>query len=138
MTHTDIQKKNIATIQMALKNAFAANFEVLAPIIADDFTIYEAEGLPFGGVFKGMEGYVKCMKGIADFFDNNKTLEPPHFVPDGDNRVLMMTGIDGHIRKNGQPVKMPTISTWDFKDGKILTVRPYFFDTKKVADLAAM
>lgn len=137
MSQTEIQKKNIAMMQTALKNAFAGNFDVLKPLIADDFVIYEAEGLPFGGVFRGMEGYVKCMKGIESFF-TNKTLAPPEFVPAGDSRVLMITELDAEITKNGQHVKMPSVSIWDFKNGKIAVVRPFFFDTKKVADLAAL
>ncbi len=137
MSYTEIQKKNIQTVRTALKNAFAGDFEVLKPLIADDFTIYEAEGLPFGGVFRGMEGYVKCMQGIDGFF-TDKVLSPPDFVPDGDSRVVMISEIDGKIARNGQPVKMPTVSLWDFKDGKIAVVRPFFHDTKKVADLAAL
>ncbi len=137
MTLNPTQAKNLATMQGAMKNAFAANYDLLEPYIADDFVIYEAEGLPFGGVFRGIKGYVKCMKGIASFWSGN-SITPPDFVPVGDDRMVMISEFQGTITHNGQHVVMPTVSLWDFKDGKIAVVRPFFFDTKKVADLAAL
>jgi hypothetical protein len=50
----------------------------------------------------------------------------------------MLSEINGHIAKNGQPIQMPTISLWELKDGKLAMVRPHFFDTKNIADLAAL
>jgi ketosteroid isomerase-like protein len=137
VTQTEIQKRNVEIVQTLLKNALSLRFDILGPLIADDFVIYEAEGLPFGGVFRGMEGYIKCMQGIDAFFAG-RNLAPPEFVPVGDDRVIMLTAIDGHIKKNGQPVQMPTMSLWQFKGGKVQTVRPFFFDTKKIADLAVL
>jgi hypothetical protein len=85
VNQTEIQKRNVEIVQTCLKNAFSGRFDILAPLIADDFVIYEAGGLPFGGVYRGMEGYVACMQGIEKFF-KSKNLTPPEFVPVGDNR----------------------------------------------------
>lgn len=134
---TEQQKANIETVQYALNNALVGNIEILQPVISDDFVIYEAEGLPFGGVFRGMEGYIQCMTGINSFW-TNKNLAPPEFVPAGDNRILMLSHFEGDITKNGEHVSMPTVSIWTFKDGKIETVRPFFFDTKHVHDRAQL
>lgn len=136
MAYTERQQKNVDTIKTALTNAFSGRFDLLEPVIAADFVIYEAAGLPFGGVFHGIEGYVECMRGIESFW-TNKTLAPPDFVPWGEDRIFMVSQFKGDIVANGKHVDMPTISVWDFKDGKISTVRPFFFDTKHIADLAA-
>jgi len=31
---------------------------------------------------------------------------------------------------------MPIISIWEFEDGKVKRIRPFYFDTKQVHDLA--
>ena len=77
------------------------------------------------------------MQGINSFWVN-KNLAPPELVPVGKDRVIMLSEFEGYISHNGQHVKMPTVSIWDFEDGKIRTVRPFFFDTKLVADKARL
>ena len=86
--------------------------------------IYHRAGLsgPPGTRFAGYRLYR-----LADWRDR-KSLLPPH-----DNWALL--GSFGVDTRNSE---MPIAAIWTVKDGQIVEIRPFFFDTKKVADLAAM
>jgi uncharacterized protein len=137
MSYTEAQNKNIETVQAALHAALLGEYDRLPALIADDFVIYEAESLPFGGVFRGLQGYIECMHGLNDFWAN-KGLAAPEFFAVGEDEVIILSIFDGYIKKNGQHVEMPTVSLWNLKDGKVHSARPFFFDTKKIVDLAAL
>ena len=137
MGNTATQAKNIEAVQTALKAALAGDYDRLPALIAEDFVIYEAESLPFGGVFRGIQGYIECMQGLNNFWAN-KGLASPEFFAAGDDMVLILSVFDGYIKRNSQHVKMPTISLWKLKEGRVHSARPFFFDTKKIVDLAAL
>lgn len=137
MGYTATQNRNIEVVQTALKAALAGEYDRLLAVIGEDFVIYEAESLPFGGIFRGIQGYIECMRGLNDFWAN-KGLAAPEFFAVGDDTVLIISMFDGYIKKNSQHVTMPTISLWKLREGRVHSARPFFFDTKRIVDLAAL
>ena len=138
MSNSDAQRKNITIVRTALDNARAGRLDDAKPFFADDFILYEAEGLPFGGVYRGWQGYIEVLKKLNQFWSSGRKQDSREFIPYGDDKVIIHFTLDGHITKNGQHVQMPVVAIWELKNGKILSIRPFFFDTKRIADLAAL
>jgi ketosteroid isomerase-like protein len=139
MTVSALQQKNIDTVRTALDNARANKLEAAKPFFADDFILYEADGLPFGGEYRGWDGYVDILMRLRAFFKaGERRQDDRSFIPYGDDKVIIHFTVDGYVAKNERHVRMPVLALWELKDGKIARIRPFFFDTKKIADLAAM
>lgn len=137
MGNTDAQRKNIDIVRTALDNARAGRLDDARPFFAEDFILYEAEGLPFGGVYRGWRGYVEVLDKLNKFWSPGRAQGSRDFIPYGENKVIIHFTLDGQITKNGKRVQMPVVAIWELVDGKISRIRPFFFDTKLIADLAA-
>jgi ketosteroid isomerase-like protein len=98
-----------------------------------------AEGLPFGRDFRGWQGYTELMGELKKFYSDLRP-ESMAYIPYGDDKVIMHFTIDARIAKNGQHFRMPIMTIWRLrpKDKKVVEITIFYFDTKRVADLAAM
>jgi uncharacterized protein len=138
MPHDSARGSNVDLVRDALDLARAGNFDLARPYFAEDMIVYEAEGLPFGGVHHGWDGYLKVLKKIGQFWTAGRKNHSREFIPYGDDKVMLHHTLDAHIAKNGQHVEMPVVVIFELRDRKIASIRPFLFDTKRVADLAAL
>ena len=122
-----------------LKNLETANFKVVAQYfeclfktrdlttmatLIEDGAIYnQAEGLPYGGTYKGFNEWTKMYAKSAEFFDLEIEKEPVYFSDATKNEVVIYFTLS-----------MPISEHFDLKDGKITAIRPFYFDTKQFAE----
>jgi len=127
-----MREQNLKTVQYIYERVQAGDLEALRPLFKD-FAVIEAAGLPYGGTYRGFEGFLQMTAGFTS------TWEGYSFVIDNtladDAQVVVLLTVQGRIR--GQLVKMSVIEVWQFENGRLTTLWPYYFDTKQVADLAA-
>jgi len=138
MANVEAQENNVNLVRTSLDLARAGKFELARPFFADDMIVYEAEGLPFGGVHRGWNAYMEVLKKLGQFWSPGRKQHSREFIPYGEDKVILHHTLDAHIAKNGQHVEMPIVVICELRDGKISSIRPFIFDTKKIADLAAM
>lgn len=101
-------------------------------VMADDCTIYEADSLPFGGTYKGVEGLIKLITSMATEHYTDFTFE-----------IVSQTASEHHVvtgfRLAGKTVPLGTPFTHevqeiiDIVDGRITRCRPFYWDTKEFA-----
>jgi len=72
---------------------------------------------------------------MGTFFTGLKGGEP-EFAGIGD-KVIVITTMSGRIAKNGRPISFALTTIWKVKDGKIVDIVPFYYDTKAISDLAA-
>jgi ketosteroid isomerase-like protein len=133
----EVQQKNIEIVQTALDNARAGKLDQARPYFADDFVLQVAEGIPYGGVYHGWDGYTECLRRIKEFW-NYTHQDDREFLPIGDDRVMIHFMLHGQIKKNNQLVEMPVVAFWYIKNDKISRVINFYFDSKKLAEQAAL
>lgn len=59
-------KENYQALQAAI---MAGDFEGIRAYVDDDFVLYEPEALPYGGVFRGPQGFIDLAKKIRELFE---------------------------------------------------------------------
>lgn len=127
---------NAAIVEAALTSARAGRLEEAESYFSPDMVLHVAESLPHGGTYRGWAGYVECLAKLKSFWSAT-TLHNQAFVSLGDQRVAVSFELDGRIARNGAHVQMPIVAIWELEDGKIVRIRPYYFDTKQFCDLVA-
>ena len=116
-----------------LYNAFSAGdldavFEVLAP----DIEWIEADGIPYGGHFRGHEAIYDGVFAKIGAEWEGFTAEVHEFIDAGD--VVITLGVDaGVFKTTGKAMRASTASVWRLKDGKVVQFRQYL-DTLAVVD----
>jgi Ketosteroid isomerase-related protein len=120
-----------------VKRAYAAFAEGDVPAVlgmfADDIEWHEAEGMPYGGVYRGGEAVVQNVFGPISQDVEGFALTPEEFMAAGDT-VAVVVSLTGTGKATGKPLDLPVVHVWDIQDGKAVRFRQ-FADTVKFADV---
>lgn len=117
---------NIEIVREAYRGADAGSFERFYASFAEDAVGYEAEGIPYGGVYPGKEGCIRLNEALFKAWESLSW------------NVLELTGggdiVVVHLEmtfkpKGGEAIKHPIMELWRFRDGKIIEIRPFYYDT---------
>jgi ketosteroid isomerase-like protein len=130
-----LAKPNLEIVQAAF-GVSPARAEAIRPLFADDFSCHVAAGLPYGGEYRGWEGYLALLANIGAFWSELR-LNDQEFLPLDDNRVLIRFDLDGRIARTRRRVRMPVVAIWELRNGQVSKITIFYFDTKAVADAAA-
>jgi ketosteroid isomerase-like protein len=134
MNDSDVAQKNIQTVQTLLANGHAGRWDIVTPLVADNVVLHVPKGLPFGGDYRGIEGYKAIIGKIGAFFTDMKG-GPREFATVGD-KVIVMTTLSGRIAKNGRPISFPLTDVWEIKDGKVVEITAFYYDTREISAAA--
>lgn len=99
----------------------------ITPFIAPEFVATQAASLPFGGDWRGREGFAKMGAAIYAAWPDFK-VEPEQFLADGDT-VLVRTRVKGGEGALDQPM----IERWRIVGGHAAECQPYYFDAAAAA-----
>lgn len=98
-----------------------------------DFEITEAPGVPYGGTYRGLDGWHRLVQNITGTWDDFATAALEIIgEPDGE-RFAALHSLKGRSKKTGRSVALQVFELWVFKDGKVIQVVPFYFDTHAVA-----
>jgi uncharacterized protein len=120
-----------------VKRVYAAFAEGDVPAVlgafADDIEWHEAEGMPYGGIYRGGEGVVQNVFGPISEDVEGFAVTPEEFMAAGDT-VAVVVSYTGTGKVTGKPLDLPVVHVWDIEDGKAVRFRQ-FADTLKFADV---
>jgi ketosteroid isomerase-like protein len=132
------QKKdaaNVHVVKMYYENLFKkGDFTSIAKIITEDAVYHQASALPYGGTYKGFTEWMQMFTKAIGYFDLQIEKEPQYFVNDAKNEVVMQFTIHCTSKKSGQKISMPVSEQFELKDHHIVSIRPFYFDTKAFAE----
>ena len=125
MSSTEVVRKLFET-------AVAGDFEALKQYLHPDVRVNEAESLPYGGVYVGIDQMVALNARVFSFW-TDFSITVKHVFGEGE-WVTALTEMQGKARTTGLAFKMPLSEVFRVKDGKIVEITPYYFDTKLLCD----
>lgn len=134
-TDADVVSKNLEIVKIMLENGHAGRWDIVRPYVSDSIVLHVPEGLPFGGDYRGWQGYTDVLKAIGGFFSEIKG-GPREFAAVG-QKVIVTGRLSCRIAKNGKPISFPLTDIWELRDGKVVEITAFYYDTKAIADLAA-
>jgi len=118
---------------LALKKRFVAalgdgDWDTGASLMHPDFELREPDALPYGGTYKGIEGFKQCLGSIAAAHKTTQ-METLHtyFASDPD-RIIGETYWRGVLHASGREAESKVIEQFEFRDGKILAITVYWFN----------
>jgi len=134
MSPATTQEPRIARVLAALQSG---DGEQIRAICHPDLTIEDPPGLPYGGVYRGFDGMLEVAgKLFAAVADCRMQTELIIGDPAGDEFVLKQR-MTGRIARTGRPVEMGILEHYSFRDGLLVSIRPYYWDTRALAELLA-
>jgi uncharacterized protein len=108
-----------------------ASLEIMAPFFAPDVVLHQADGLPYGGTWRGHDGmeqfFVAMSRTWTSSTWSNRSSWPPARLPSS------LTQIHARARATGTELDFPILQTLRIRDGRIADVRPFYWDTAAIA-----
>lgn len=121
-------------VKTMLDNGIVGNWDIVRPLVADDLVIFLPIGLPYGGTYRGWQGYRDVFAAMGEFW-GDITFGPSEFFP-AHNKVTIVSYLKGRVAKTGKSTSMPLAEVWEVRDGKVSRITAFYFDTKTIADAA--
>lgn len=128
---TPEETKNLETIKktyVALQQNLG--MDVFTQDFADDCQLHEAASLPYGGMWVGPVSIGKGVQHIFSAFEDFDFVILNYLT--GGDEVVVHVMLSGKSPKTGKVFSMPLLEKWRLRDGKIIEVRPFYFDTARV------
>jgi len=101
----------------------------MGALMHPEFYVEQAASLPYGGVHRGLAGWLALQRTrIATWKDEVAELVSLIGDPEGDE-FGMMARLRGRTPKAGKQFDMQVFELVRFQDGKIIEIRPFYWDT---------
>ena len=109
----------------------SASFALLAPYFAPDVVLYQAESMPYGGVWHGHEGMERFFLAMSETWDAFEMVDQ-EFLSDT-SPLVVLTRVRARARVTGRELHFPILQTITLEDGRISEVHPFYWDTAAIA-----
>jgi len=110
------------------------DFESIGRHVTDDFRILEADSLPFGGEYRGLEGWQSLYAHVLGMFDDPEVTL--HDVTVGEDHAIGIMTLSVTSKATGERGHFEICEVFELRDGKICGIKPYYFDTQIAVALA--
>ncbi|MDQ6527598.1 nuclear transport factor 2 family protein [Flavobacterium sp. LHD-85] len=131
----NVEADNLKVVAKYYESLFKTrDFDTLATVVADGAVYNQAIGLPYGGTYTGFSEWTKMFTKSTEFFDLQIEKEPTYFSDASKSEVIIYFTISCKSKKSGKTMSVPISEHFDLKDGKITSVRPFYYDTKTFAE----
>jgi ketosteroid isomerase-like protein len=108
-----------------------ASFELLVPFFAPDVVLHQADGLPYGGTWRGHAGMEQFFLAMSQAWESFEMVKQ-EFLATGETAVVL-TQVSACARASGRKLTFPILQTIAVKDGRIAEIRPFYWDTAAIA-----
>lgn len=111
--------------------AGARDWEKVESLLHPDFVLYEAEGLPFGGEWRGKDGLQRCAAAMYGTWAEAKV--DIHDITGGETHAVTVLTLTMHPKDGSAPFSQTVCEMGEFEDGLMKSLRIHYFDAAEVA-----
>jgi len=119
-------------IQRFYEAIFSLDWADVQRCVTDDLTIVEAEGLPYGGTYTGVDELKSLFERLTGYWENLDIARLG--LTFGSENVVGMLRFSGRSKKTGIVVSMPMTEIFEFEGDLISKITPLYFDTKTLSE----
>jgi ketosteroid isomerase-like protein len=101
-------------------------------LIHPEFVLIEPQGLPYGGVYKGREGWRTLVNRVIETWASFR-IQISEELGETEDTLVTRFDISGRSRRTGREWTSSVLELWRFRDGLIVEIVPYYFDTHLLA-----
>jgi ketosteroid isomerase-like protein len=104
------------------------DFGAMAVLMHPDFIAIEAAGLPYGGTYRGIEGWRALNAAVVGSWGGFR-LKLLEILGETEDSLVVHFAISGRSRKTGKTFETTVLELWRFSNDLLLRIDPYYFDT---------
>lgn len=101
-------------------------------LLSESFILKQANSLPYGGEYVGINGLDNFFEKFFAFWKEFKTLNTDYYIS-GD-KVFAISKIRGVTRDINKIIETEMIQVYTIVNEKLTSAQPFYFDTKELID----
>lgn len=118
-----MSQKNIAVVRSAYDAFSSGNVQSIFDLLHPEIEIYQSEGLPWGGRYKGHQEIGSYLKKVTETIESK--VEPDRFIDDEAGHVVAVGHTRGRVRATGREFEVPVVHVWTIREGKAVKFEAY-------------
>jgi hypothetical protein len=103
------------------------DFGVMAELLDPGVAIYQADALPYSGVWRGHDGFKRWMEAFGEVWLSLEVRDPQIF--ESGETVFSRSTCFGVSRRTGRSVDWPLLQQIKIENGLIKEIWPFYWDT---------
>jgi ketosteroid isomerase-like protein len=123
---------NLALTLKAYEASLRRPYEEFVALLHPEITITLPPSVPHGGTYHGREGAWQLRARLLAAWSDFRVEILEHLV--GADAVVTMIQLQAVAKATGRPVSNRIAEFWRFREGQVLELSAFYFDTKAVAD----
>jgi ketosteroid isomerase-like protein len=128
-----MSEQNVEFVKSVYGSFARGDVPAVLGAFAEDIEWSEAEGMPYGGLYRGPEAVAQNVFGPITEDIDGFTLVTGEFIASGET-VAAVVRYTGTGKATGKPLDVPAVHVWEIRDGKLARFRQ-FIDTVKYAEV---
>jgi len=123
--------KNVDVVRAIYEAGKVGDLNAMLQHLDPQVKCHEASSLPYGGEYEGHEGFSRLMSAVFSVFEAF-AVEVKELIDGGETVVAILEFRVTH-KGSGRVVEMPIAEVWRLRDGKVVDLRPFYWDTAQLA-----
>ena len=122
---------NMEVVREAYRRLDAGDADGFFDAFAEDMMSYDAEGIPYGGVYEGKSAF----RLLSDkMFGAWESVRWNLLELSGGGNLVVVHLLLTFTPRGGEPFDHLILEQWRFRGGKAVEIRPFYYDTKLIAE----
>lgn len=126
------ENPNVAVARAYFKAAHR-DLDALLVLIDPEGAIYVPPSLPYGGFYRGHEGFRQAVAAYGRAWTDVESTDFEFFAS-GDT-VMVLSRMRARAVTSGRTINMPVAELFRMKNGKVVEVWPFNYDTAAMLDV---
>lgn len=127
-----VSDDNLTVIKKAYELFFGGEIDRFFEIFDDDVELIEADGLPYGGIYRGKETVREAILSVLSNWEK-MTLDLDVIAAEGDY-VIGYGTFAATALKTGKRVSFRLAEVWKLRNGRVVMLNPVYGDTKQASE----
>jgi len=120
-----LEQSNLAAATKLYEVCGAGDWDTAGTLITEDFFVTEAPGLPFEGVYRGLDRYRDLFGKVTTMMDVTG-FDLQQMTAGGDWVIVLLDIITRDA--DGSDLRIALAEAMQFRDGLCCQIKPYYFD----------
>lgn len=127
---------NREVVQAIYDAAATGDFACVQSLLADDIVLLESDSHPTPGRSEGKPAVLAAMGRLVEVLRTTE-VRVHEILADGPERVAALIDAIG-TDSTGQPYSMPVVELFLVRDGQVVEIRPFYYDTVRLRALVGV
>ncbi|MBR9909327.1 MAG: nuclear transport factor 2 family protein [Gammaproteobacteria bacterium] len=106
--------------------------ELQRSLVHPEVVFHSPESLPYGGEWHGLDGWQRMKQAIAVVWSELDLKIRRVVGAEDDDCFVIIADLKARSRQTGQVYAAEVMEKWLWRDGLLVLVRPYYWDTARV------